>query len=316
VPAGAKLVRADRYNRGALATVAASSWDAVLDVATQPGHVRRAVRDLSGVAGLYLFVSTCGVYASLAEAGVDEAAPVVEPLSCDVMPSLDQYGSAKVACELAVRQGFGPARSLIVRPGLIGGPGDPTGRTTYWPARFAWPVGGGKQVLVPDEPDLPTSVIDVRDLAAWIVRLLQAAAEADGAADGSAATGQGRVYNAVGDSVPLGRHLELARSAAQSDAEMVRASSAWLIEHGVSPWSGLRSLPLWLTDDRLRGLGCLSNAQARAAGLVLRPLAQTLADSLRQIRPGGSPFVGRRAAPAGLSDMYELPLLIELAQTA
>jgi hypothetical protein len=88
-------------------------WDAVIDVATQPGHVRRAVRDLEPVAAHYLFVSTGNVYASQERIGADEAAERMLPLHADKMTGPDDYGPAKVACEDAVLSGFGAGRSLI-----------------------------------------------------------------------------------------------------------------------------------------------------------------------------------------------------------
>lgn len=293
VPAGVRLVRADRDQDDALPGVAASPWDAVIDLARQPGHVRRAVRDLRRVAGRYLFVSTCSVYASQAEIGADEDAALLPPLAADVA-SPEEYGSAKVACEDAVLQAFGDQRSVIVRPGLIGGPGDPSGRSGYWALRFAKPSNPEGRVLVPDTPELPTAIIDARDLASWIVRL----------AEGTAAG----VFDAVGESVLFPDHLAVARSVAGHSGPVVRAPEDWLLERGVAEWSGPRSLPLWLADRDWYGMNSRPSARAKAAGLTLRPPADTLADSLAwdldHVREPGS--------GAGLSDSEENALLSEL----
>ena len=123
-----------------LDAVAEQHWDAVLDVSRQPGQVRRAVAALAGTAEHFTFVSSCSVYADHGSPGADETAGLLPPLESDVMTSPDVYGAAKVACENAARNTFGPDRSLIVRPGLIAGPGDSTDRTGYWPLRFARPV--------------------------------------------------------------------------------------------------------------------------------------------------------------------------------
>lgn len=266
VPAGAARVQADRDDDDALAGVASSRWDAVIDVARQPGHVRRAVRDLEPVSDRFVFVSTCNVYASQAEIGADEDAALLEPLRDDAMGSPEDYGAAKVACEQAVLDAFGPDRAAIVRAGLIGGPGDPSGRTGYWPLRFARPSNPEQRVLVPDAPELPTAVIDVRDLADWLVRL------AEGAAQG--------VFNATGDPVPFPEHVETARSVAGHIGPLVLVGRDRLAEQGVAEWSGPRSFPLWLADRSWYGMNARSNARARAAGLTLRPLADTLADAL------------------------------------
>jgi len=266
VPDGAALVRADRDQDDALSSVRTEHWDAVIDVSRQPGQVRRAVRDLAPVADRFVFVSTCSVYAAHAEIGADEDAELLEPLTHDEMRSMEDYGPAKVACERAVLETFEPSRSAIVRPGLIGGPGDPSGRTTYWPMRFARPSNDHGRVVVPDAPDLPTAIIDVRDLAGWLVRL------AEGAATG--------VFNALGDAVPFPTHIEIARSVAGHTGPLTAATSTQLAEHDVQEWAGPRSLPLWLADRSWYGMNARSIARALAAGLVLRPLSDTLEDSL------------------------------------
>lgn len=293
VPEGARAVSADRDQDDALAAVTAAHWDAVVDVARQPGHVRRAVRDLTPVADHYLFVSTVSVYASHERPGADETAERLPPLVADEMGSPEDYGPAKVACEDAVLAGFGADRTLIARPGLIGGPGDPTGRTDYWPWRFAHQSVPG-EVLVPDAPDLPTSVIDVRDLAAWLIRCAE---------DGT--TG---VFDAVGPSMPFPAHIEAARQAAASDALPVLAPEHWLVERRVDEWAGPRSLPLWLADHSWFGMGARSGGCAAAAGLTTRPLIATLRDGLawRQRQPNP------HSRGAGLNDADERELLTAL----
>ena len=248
VPVGAVLLRTDRDGEDALAPVAAEHWDAVIDVARQPGHVRRAVRDLEPMVERYLFVSSGNVYASQEEIGQNEDALRLDPLDTDVMASMEDYGAARVACENAVLAGFGNSRTVMARAGLIGGPGDLSGRSGYWPWRFAHPSGNNGAVLVPDVPELPTAVIDVRDLAAW------------------------------------------------------------LADHGVSEWSGPRSMPLWLADRSWYGMNARSNERALAAGPELRPLSDTLAAPLQWERTRDN------AGPhgAGLTDSDERELLAAL----
>lgn len=294
IPDGAALVRADRDEASALDAVKNIEWDAVIDVARQPGHVRRAVRDLEPVAARYVFVSTANVYASQEAVGADEDIQRLAPLAADTMSGPDDYGPAKVAGEDAIVSTFGVTRCVIARAGLIGGPGDPTGRTTYWPWRFARPSDSAGRVLVPDVSDLPTGVIDVRDLAQWLVRC------AEGATSG--------VFNAMGPPVMFPEHLAVAQSISGDSSEVVLAPEPWLIEQGVNEWSGPRSLPLWLIDRSWYGMNARSNARARAAGLVLRPLEHTLADGLAwrlaRSAPGGE--------LAGLSNGEERQLLRRL----
>ena len=288
VPAGATLVRADRDFDDALAAVATERWDAVIDVSRAPGQVRRAVRDLEPVAERFVFISTVNVYASVAEPGVTEDAPLTDPL--DPGAETGDYPAAKVACERAVLAGFGPERTVILRAGLIAGPEDPTGRTTYWPWRFAHPADATGDVLVPDDPDRLTSVIDVRDLSAWAVRL-------------ATTSGAHGVFNATGATTTLREHLLAAKAAAGHRGRIVAAAPAWLIDHDVQQWMGERSLPLWIHDADYAGMGAVSNARALAAGLRLRPLAATLGDALTVAHLPG----------AGLTDDDETKLRLALA---
>jgi nucleoside-diphosphate-sugar epimerase len=366
VPDGATLVRANRDLDNGLAAVAAAAgtgtgagtetgtgtttattaatatgnWDAVIDVSRQPGQVRRAVRDLAA-SGLYIFVSTGNVYAehNLAEGatGADEDAPLLDPLDADVMESMADYGRAKVACEREVRNGFGPERFLIARSGLIGGPGDVSGRTGYWPVRFAHPSGAGGTVLVPADRKLSTQVIDVRDLASWLVSAADGDAGSDAGGDtgsdarsdaggdsrsdagsdadratGGAHIGARGIMNAMGDRVTLGDHLAAARAAAGHTGPLAAADTEWLGRHGVEEFAGPKSLPLWLSDPDWRGFMARSNARAKAAGLTLRPLAETLSDVLAwELEVGLDQPHG-----AGLTAAAERELLEELSADA
>ena len=293
VPDGAVLVRADRRAPDAYDGVADRQWDVVLDVARQPGQVRGAVAALADRTASWVFVSSGNVYADHSTPGADERGALLPALDGDVMASMDTYGEAKVACEQAVVGAMGEDRALVARVGLIAGPGDESARTGYWPRRFARPAAADGAVLVPDAPDLTTQVVDVRDLAAWLV---SAGAERLAGA-----------YDAVGDVVPLPDHLAVARAVAGHTGPVVPADPAWLVEQGVQPWMGERSLPLWLSDPDWRGFTARSGRRARAAGLVLRPLEQTLRDTLawELARPDGP----RRA---GLTDEQELALLSAL----
>jgi nucleoside-diphosphate-sugar epimerase len=285
------LVNADRDRDDALVPVSTLRWDAVVDVATEPGRVRRAVRDLSGTTGRFVFVSSANAYASLDGDRITEDAPLHEPLKGDTVSSPADYGPAKVAGEQAVLAGFGAERTVIVRPGLIGGPGDPTGRSVYWPLRFARPSNPAGRVLSPDVADQPVSVIDVRDLAAWVVRL------AEGHAVGA--------FNTVGDPVPFGEHLAAARAVARHAGGITWTTPEWLQAHGVAQWMGPRSLPLWLSEESVTGLNTLSNQRARSAGLVLRPFSETLADIFAWAQANRVDTV----TGAGLTDDEERELL-------
>ncbi|MHA7262370.1 NAD-dependent epimerase/dehydratase family protein [Arthrobacter sp. TMN-37] len=290
VPEGASFVEVDRDDDTGLHRVSGGRWDAVVDVSRQPGQVRRAARDLRR-AGYYLFVSSGSAYADQGPSGQDEDAPLLPPLESDVMESMESYGPAKVACEHAVVAAFGPARSMIARAGLIGGPGDGSGRTGYWPLRFAWPSSPDGSVLVPAAPDLPTQVIDVRDLAAWLIACCEAR--------------RGGVFNAMGESRSFAAHIAAARSVAGHDGPVVTADAEWLHAQGVGEWAGPRSLPLWLSAPDWQGMNARSNGRARDAGLVLRPLEETLRATLEWEEAEGVD----RPRRAGLTRVEEAVLL-------
>ncbi len=245
-----------------LALLDDGSWDAVVDTSGYlPRVVRASFERLRSRAGRYLFVSSVSVYADADAPTLTEDSPMAQladPSSEDVARD---YGALKAACEAVVGDSFGEARSAIVRPTLIVGPWDPTDRFTYWPVRFA----DGGDVLVPDRPDQPVQVIDVRDLAEWMLRLVEG--EVSG------------VFNAAGPAEPLtleGLWREL--GTAFPGARPVPVSEGFLAEQGVQCWT---ELPLWIASEaRADGTMRADSSRAIAAGLSLRPLAETARDTV------------------------------------
>lgn len=289
-PEAVRFVRADRDDDNALREVAGQQWDAVVDVAREPGQVRRAVRDLAGVVDHYVFVSSINAYAPDAGGTDEQDTPLLPALDGERMGTMAGYGAAKVACEELVTHTFGADRSLLVRAGLIGGPGDETGRSAYWPWRFARAASSGSEVLTPDEPDQPVQLVDVRDLADFVVHAAQQRL--------------GDVVDTVGPQRPLSEVLQTARTVAGHTGPVRAAPSAWLTGQGVAPWMGARSLPLWLGgDDTAYSMMRRSGQRARTAGLSTRPLAQTFIDELDSL-----------SAPplSGLGDQEHQDLLAEL----
>ena len=274
---GAVHVLGDRD--GELGALADGVWDAVIDTSGYvPRVVRQSAEALHGRAGRYLFVSSISVYAVPLAAGFDEASP----LAALEDPDTEQvtgatYGGLKVACERVVREAWGDA-ATIVRPGLVAGPNDPTDRFGYWVRRLA----AGGEVLAPAPAVAPVQVIDVRDLAVWMRRLLDA-------------TIPGPVH-AVGPALPLrlGELLETCRRVSGSDAHVTWAAPEWLVAQGVEPWT---ELPLWIPGPAVAHHQA-SDAAARAAGLVPRPIEATVVDTLRYERAMPPE---RRAQRAGLA---------------
>jgi len=286
-PEGARLVVADRTEPGAYDDVP-GDWDVVVDLSRQPRQVRGAVAALAPRAGAWVFVSSASVYAAHDTPGADEGAELLPAHDADDQ-EWQTYGGRKVACERAVLLGI-PDRALVVRAGLIAGPGDHTDRTGYWPLRFAHPATADGSVLVPDSP-LLTQVVDVRDLAAWLVS--------------AGAAGAHGVANAMGPVLTLADHLATARAVAGHHDDLVAVPQDWLEVFGVEPWSGPRSLPLWLPLPEHAGFMARSTAAALALGLVTRPLEETLRDTLAwELRHGPG-----RVRRAGLTPADEQELV-------
>ncbi|MFL6237914.1 MAG: NAD-dependent epimerase/dehydratase family protein [Actinomycetes bacterium] len=287
---GARHVRADRRESSAYERVAARDWDWVVEVSWQPAWVRAALDVLAPRAARWSYVSSGSVYARHDVVGADETAPLLEPTGHDSADE-EQYGEAKAACELACRAAVGD-RVLIARAGLIGGPGDLSGRSGYWAARSARDPHG--PMLAPASTENPTQVVDVRDLAAWLLR----AAEHN--VVGS--------YDAVGPVVPLGDWIGMSREAGRHSGALVEAPSEWLLERGVHQWMGPESLPMWLSDPAYAGFAARSGQAAIDAGLEHRPRQELVNDVLDWERRQGLD----RPRDCGLSTQREQELLAEL----
>jgi 2'-hydroxyisoflavone reductase len=235
-------------------------WDTVIDVAGYtPDVVRRSAEAVT--ADRYVFVSTVSVYADHSTLQTEESR-VLEPR--DDLGEADEYGARKAAAERVVTGIFGD-RALIVRAGLIVGPHDSTDRFAYWPRRIA---RGGK-TLAPGDPADPVQFIDVRDLADWMVK-----PEPHG------------VFNVTGNPMPFGTLLAECASVTGSDAELVWVPTERLLKAGLDPWMGV---PMWVAAQGWEGANDVRITRALAAGLTLRPVADTIRDTLAWDLARGGP---------------------------
>jgi 2'-hydroxyisoflavone reductase len=274
---------------GGLDILSGRTWDAVIDTCGYvPRIVHQSAEKLSDSAGLYVFISSLSVYADVSRPGLDETAPVGR-LEDDAVEDVtgETYGPLKALCEQAVERAF-PGRTLVIRPGLIVGPHDPTDRFTYWPQRIAQ----GGEVLAPGRPRRPIRFIDGRDLAEWVIRMAE--------------KGQTGIYNADGPGVPqtMLDLLSTCRSVSGSSASFTWVDERLLLENKVEPWS---DMPLWVPelDPESAGFFAIRSDKAVATGLVYRPVADTVQATLNWLERRSIDWEPR----AGISRPREAELL-------
>jgi len=265
-------LRGDRD--GGLEVLRGRLWDAVVDTS---GYVPRVVRAsaelLADAVDLYVFISSVSVYADYRQPN-DEESPVgtLEDETVEEVTGVT-YGPLKALCERAAEAAM-QGRVLNVRAGLIVGPYDPTGRFTYWVER----VARGGEVLAPAPPSKQVQFIDARDLAEWILQMIDAR--------------RAGVFNASGPDYKLTLEglLEACREASGSDARFTWAGEEFLLEKGVEPWG---DLPLWLplSAEQHRYFLEENCERAYAAGLTFRPVADTARATLEWKRAGSHGIV-------------------------
>lgn len=252
-------IHGDRYND--LSLLRGHSWDVVIDTCGyHPATVGRSAYFLHGVADLYVFISSISVYKDFSVPNIDERAETRDWPE-DANPeddSADTYGARKILCELAVEDIFGD-KALIIRPGVLTGPYDSFGRVAYWLDR----VSRGGDILAPGEPEQTIQLLDARDLAGWILKMVE-----------------GRrcgIYNAVGPPRPLtfGGFLTTCQSVTGSECRFLWANEPFLMQHKVAAWT---EMPLWIPEF-IRGLHEIKANRAVGQGLICRPLESTLHDT-------------------------------------
>jgi len=257
----------DRF--GDLAALETGEWDVVVD---NTGYIPSTVRDsaqlLASRAGQYIFISSISVYADFSQPGNNENSPVgvLTPEEVAAAQSMKDitganYGPLKALCEQEAENAF-PLRCCNIRPGLIVGPMDRSDRFTYWPVRIA----KGGEVLCPDQPDVVTQVIDVRDLARFIVHCAEENTVG--------------VYNATSPpgQLTMGELFDTCRAVSGSDATFTWVSAEFLEENEVSAWS---DMPVWVPlEGEEAGHPFMEVDRAVAAGITYRPIAETVRGTL------------------------------------
>jgi 2'-hydroxyisoflavone reductase len=262
---------------GGLGALESGRWDAVVDTCGYfPRVVGASAKLLAERADHYTFVSSISVYDDFST-GPHEGSPLsrLEDETIEEMGEEYQfYGGLKALCERAVEREL-PGRALVVRPGLIVGPHDPTDRFTYWPERIA----RGGEILAPGPPERIVQFVDVRDLASWILRLAEEP--------------RSGVFNATNEGVSMGELL--------AGADVTWVPDEFLVEHDVGEWM---ELPLWIADPEWVGHNQVDVSRAVAAGLRFRPVADTVRDTAEWATARGP-----HESEAGLAPERERELL-------
>ncbi len=245
-----------------LEQLAGKSWDVAIDNSGYfPRMVDASARLLADHVSRYIYISSISAYDDNPAEGGDEGtrlATLADPTVETMGAQFENYGGLKALCEQAAAAAL-PGRTAIVRPGYIVGPGDPTDRFTYWPMRIAQ----GGSVLAPGSPGDPLQWIDVRDLAEWLIAMVE--------------RGTTGMFNALGPAAPArwGDVLDACVRAAANDAKLEWVPASWLDEHGMG---GEDAFPIWAPPvGKLAGAHRWKNERAKAAGLTFRPVADTVA---------------------------------------
>jgi 2'-hydroxyisoflavone reductase len=259
-------------------------WDAVIDNSGFfPREVSASAKLLAPNVGQYIYISSISAYADNSVEGQDETAKLATMPDPTVEKITDQtYGPLKALNEKAAADAF-PGRAAIVRPGFIVGPDDPSGRFTYWPVR----VDRGGEVLAPGAPSDPVQIIDVRDLGAWLITLVE---------QGTTGT-----FNAAGPSEPWGDLLQACRKATTTEHKLTWVPADWIEREKVDVF------PIWVPfSGETRGFHRWKNDRAVKSGLKFRPQAETAADTLKWYK---SQPEGGRTKLAGPAAEKEAELL-------
>jgi len=279
---------------GKLDALKGRQWDVVIDnPTTLPAWVRDAAQILKGNVERYVFISTISVYADTSN-GVDETAPLAqydgpdpykETLEAMRASGYKTYGPLKALSEQEAEKWF-PGKTLIIRPGLIVGPGDETDRFTYWPVR----IDRGGEVLAPGNSNDPVQFIDARDLAEWTIRMVE--------------NREIGIYDATGPAKPLGigKMLDEIKDALNSNAKFTWVPANFLKQQSVEAWS---NMPVWAGDEL--GLARTNINRALAKGLTFRLLAETTRDTLAWFK--SLPQARQSKLRAGLAPEREAEVL-------
>jgi len=273
LPKEAEQLIGDR--NGQLDALKGRTWDVAIDIPTSiPVWVRDAAQVLKGNVDRYVFISTISVYSDNSKPGMDETGPLAKYEGADAMKETQAtlrasnfalYGPLKALSEAEAEKWF-PGKSLIIRPGLIVGPGDESDRFTYWPVRLS----RGGEVLTPGNPSDPVQFIDARDLAEWTIRMAE---------QGTTGT-----FNATGpkSTLTMADMLDGIKKVTRTAADFTWVDADFLAAQKVSAWS---DMPVWVPPrGEEAGFSRISIKRALDKGLTFRSVPDTTQATLDWFR--------------------------------
>jgi len=295
LPKEAEQLIGDR--NGQLDALKGRQWDVVVDIPTTlPVWVRDAAQILKGNVDRYVFISTISVYSDTSKPGMDETGPLSRYAGADAMAETQAtlranprlYGPLKALSEAEAEKWF-PGKALIIRPGLIVGPGDESDRFTYWPVR----LGRGGEILAPGDPTDPVQIIDARDLAEWAIRMVE--------------QGTTGIFNATGpkSTLTIGDMLAGIKKVTKTESQLTWVDADFLAAQKVRAWS---DMPTWVPPrgDSL-GFSRININKALSKGLTYRSITDTTQATLDWFRR--QPAERRATLKAGIKPEREVEVL-------
>lgn len=238
--------------------VGAEEWDAVLDTcAYSPQDLQPMVEVLKDKTKAYMFISTISVYDNYKNGRPNEnSSTFTQKFDSDEVTG-ETYGPLKVMCEQLLHETFNN-RALIIRPCIVVGPHDPTDRFTYYAKRLA---KDGKVALPGgEEPQRKVQWIDARDMADWIVRMLE--------------EGKTGTFNAASNPISMKEFID--------EISTATIEKQWIKDKTLEESElGARRFPFWvpISTDYPEGFIIVENELAVENGLTCRPLSVTAKDT-------------------------------------
>lgn len=273
--AGATEIHGDRKKD--LSELDGLSFDSVIDPSGYlPRDVEAAATFLKPNVPHYVFISSVSAYEDPGAPNIDEesaAFPYNPALESETEMTPEIYGPLKAECERRATAIYGDD-ALIIRPGLIVGRYDKTGRFSYWLQR----IRQGGDVATPDVPDAPVQFLDAHDLAAWTLDLCERKT--------------GGTINAIGPAAPMIFHelMQALKPTAPPGTKLVAIEEGFLLDQGIDPWV---EMPLWIpAKENMEGFMKVKTDRMLANGMKIRPLAETVADILDEIDANGTFLAG------------------------